>query len=63
MSKKEIPTSLPEPRLRRAYREEVSARVLKEFGMKNIHQLPRIDKVVINVGVGRHLENQKLHHS
>ena len=60
MSKKEIPTSLPDPRLRRAYREEVSARVLKEFGMKNIHQLPRIDKVVINVGVGRHLENQKL---
>lgn len=60
MSKKEQPVSLPEPRLRRAYREEVSPNILKAFGMKNVHQLPQIDKVVINVGVGRHLENQKL---
>ncbi len=58
--KKEVPASLPEPRLRRVYRDEVSPRVLTEFGMKNAHQLPRIQKVIINVGVGRHLENQKL---
>ncbi len=58
--KKTIPTSLPEPRLRRVFREEVGARVQAEFGLKNAHQLPTIEKVVINVGVGRHLENQKL---
>ncbi len=50
----------PEPRLRRTYRDEVAPKVLKEFGMKNVHELPQIEKVVINVGVGRHLENQKL---
>jgi len=60
MSKIEQPASLPEPRLRRVYREEVSPSILKAFGMKNAHQLPQIDKVVINVGVGKHLENQKL---
>ncbi|MSR44946.1 MAG: 50S ribosomal protein L5 [Phycisphaerales bacterium] len=60
MSKKEIAKSYPEPRLRQLYRDEVSQRVLAEFGMKNVHQLPSIEKVIINVGVGRHLENQKL---
>lgn len=60
MSKTEQPASLPESRLRRIYREEVSPNILKAFGMKNVHQLPQIDKVVINVGVGKHLENQKL---
>lgn len=60
MSQKQIAKSYPEPRLRSLYRDAVSPRVLAEFGMKNVHQLPVIEKVVINVGVGRHLENQKL---
>jgi len=60
MSNKTHPASMPEPRLRRFYRDQVGPRVLQAFALKNVHQLPRIEKIVVNVGVGRHLENQKL---
>lgn len=48
------------PRLQSLYDETVAPKVMKEFGLRNVHQLPRITKVVINCGVGRYLENQKL---
>jgi large subunit ribosomal protein L5 len=48
------------PRLQQLYRETVAPKVMKEFGLTNINQLPRITKVVVNCGVGRFLENQKL---
>lgn len=48
------------PRLQSIYEETVAPKVMKEFGLRNVHQLPRITKVVINCGVGRFLENQKL---
>lgn len=60
MSNKKIQPSMPEPRLRRVYRDDVSKRVQEAFGLKNVSQLPVLEKIVINVGVGRHLENQKL---
>jgi large subunit ribosomal protein L5 len=48
------------PRLLTLYDDTVAAKVMKEFGLRNIHQVPRITKVVVNCGVGRFLENQKL---
>ena len=48
------------PRLKGVFDTEVGPKALKEFGLSNVHQLPRIAKVVINVGVGKQLENQKL---
>jgi large subunit ribosomal protein L5 len=33
---------------------------MEEFGLRNQHQLPRLEKIVLNCGVGRFLENQKL---
>ncbi|HRP62602.1 MAG TPA: 50S ribosomal protein L5 [Phycisphaerales bacterium] len=48
------------PRLQSLYEETVAPKVMKEFGLRNVHQLPKITKVVINCGVGRYLENQKL---
>lgn len=48
------------PRLQRQYREAVLQRVVQEFGLKNVNQAPKIVKVVINSGVGKFLENQKL---
>ena len=47
-------------RLKAVFDTEVGPKALKEFGLSNVHQLPRIAKVVINVGVGKQLENQKL---
>jgi len=48
------------PRLQKHFAEQVAPATLKEFGLKNVHQLPRVTKIVVNSGVGRFLENQKL---
>jgi large subunit ribosomal protein L5 len=48
------------PRLQKLYRETVLPKVVAEFGLRNVNQAPRLMKVVINCGVGKFLENQKL---
>ena len=48
------------PRLQQQYREVVVPKVQEEFSLKNANQLPRMSKVLVNSGVGRFLENQKL---
>ncbi|MFM9097602.1 MAG: 50S ribosomal protein L5 [Phycisphaerales bacterium] len=47
-------------RLQKAYKEQVAPKLMKEFGLTNINQVPVIDKVIVNTGVGKQLENQKL---
>jgi large subunit ribosomal protein L5 len=53
-------TERKHPRLQKMYRDTVMAKVMKEFGLKNVNQCPKITKVVVNVGVGKQLENQQL---
>jgi len=48
------------PRLQKLYQDTVMAKTMKEFGLDNPMQAPKITKVVINCGVGKFLENQKL---
>ncbi|NBX26600.1 MAG: 50S ribosomal protein L5, partial [Planctomycetes bacterium] len=48
------------PRLQKAYREQVIAKVLQEFGLKNPNQAPKVSKIIVSTGVGKRLENQKL---
>ena len=40
------------PRMLEKYKKEISPALLKEFGYKNVMQLPRVEKVVVNIGVG-----------
>ena len=40
------------PRLLEKYKNEISPALLKEFGYKNVMHLPKIRKVVVNIGVG-----------
>ncbi len=49
-----------QPRLQKLYAETIAEKVGKEFGIKNAHQLPRLSKIVVNCGIGRFLETQKL---
>jgi len=44
-------------RLRDVYREQVVATMMKEFGYTNLLQTPRLQKVVINVGLGEAITN------
>jgi len=48
------------PRLLERYREEVVPKLSEEFGYKNVHQVPKIEKVVVNMGVGVATQNPKL---
>ncbi|MCH2132387.1 MAG: 50S ribosomal protein L5 [Phycisphaerales bacterium] len=47
-------------RLEAKYDEDISPRLMEKFALGNAHQLPKLSKIVINIGIGRHLENQKL---
>jgi len=47
-------------RMHERYRKEVSPALLKAFGLKNVMQVPRIQKVVVNIGLGEALDNPKL---
>jgi large subunit ribosomal protein L5 len=46
-------------RLQRRYREEIRPALMEEFGYQNIMEVPRLRKIVVNVGVGEALENAK----
>jgi large subunit ribosomal protein L5 len=47
------------PRMLRRYRDEVRAKLTAEFGYKNPMQVPRLEKIVINMGVGEATADQK----
>ena len=47
-------------RLKDLYNDEIVESLTKKFGYKNIMQVPKIDKIVINMGVGEAKENAKV---
>lgn len=46
-------------RLQSLYREQVRPTLMKEFGYRNIMEVPRITKIVVNIGLGEALDNPK----
>ena len=47
-------------RLKEMYQNEIVPALTKKFGYKNIMQVPKLDKIVVNMGVGEAKENAKL---
>jgi large subunit ribosomal protein L5 len=47
------------PRLKERYREQLVPTLQKELGYQNVMQVPRLKKIVVNVGVGEALQNAK----
>lgn len=47
------------PVLLKRYREEVVPQLMQEFKYDNVMQVPRIEKIVVNIGVGEALDNPK----
>src|SRR5262249_14311288 len=59
-SKAQRPTRSSKPaRLKERYQKEMVATLVKEFGYKNMMQVPRLEKIVLNVGIGEALTNAK----
>ena len=48
------------PRLRDMYEQQVIPVLMKEFGYKNVMQVPKLERVVLNVGMGEAIQNVKL---
>jgi large subunit ribosomal protein L5 len=48
------------PRLQKFYREHVVQAVMKDLGLKNVMEVPRLEKIVVNMGLGKAVGNQKL---
>jgi len=48
------------PRLVEQYKKEVAPYLQKKFGYKNIHQIPKLEKISLNAGVGEAIQDSKL---
>ena len=47
------------PRMKELYRQQVVPALQKELGITNVMRVPRLEKIVVNVGVGEALQNAK----
>jgi len=55
---KDLP--VPPPRLRIFYESTVRDRLKNQFGFTNTHQIPNLEKIVVNCGVGEAIKNPKI---
>ncbi len=49
-----------QPRLIKKYQDEVVPQLMKDFTLKNIMQVPKLERIVINMGLGEAVQNAKL---
>ena len=48
------------PRLKALYNDKIAKELKEQLGLKNINQVPKLEKVVISSGVGKKREDKKL---
>lgn len=46
-------------RLRDRYREEIAPAMMRDFGYRNVYQVPKLEKIVLNVGLGEAIANAR----
>ena len=49
-----------QPRLRNKYKDEIVPQLMKDFGFKNLMQVPKLERIVVNMGLGEAVQNAKL---
>jgi large subunit ribosomal protein L5 len=49
----------PPPRLREMYQAQIRPKLMQQFGLTNPHQVPTLEKIVLNVGVGEAIKQPK----
>lgn len=47
-------------RLSQLYQEKIRAELQKELGLKNIHEVPKLEKIIVNIGLGRGRDDKRL---
>lgn len=48
------------PRLKEVYKKNIAQEIMKKFDLKNIHQVPSLEKIVINIGLSEAKDNVKV---
>jgi large subunit ribosomal protein L5 len=51
--------TVEKPRLRVKYEDEIATELLQEFDYSNVMQVPRVEKVVVNIGIGEAIQDGK----
>ena len=51
---------VPPPRLRGVYQEQIRPKLMQQFSLTNPHQVPTLEKIVVNVGVGEAIKQPKV---
>lgn len=60
---KKIVAKNTEPRLKAAYNKTYAAELQKELGLVNPMQVPKLEKIVLNIGLGRAKDDKEAHGS
>jgi large subunit ribosomal protein L5 len=55
-----IDTPAPKPRLKEYYETTLRGRLMQQFGYTNTHEIPKLEKIVVNVGLGEAVKQPKL---
>jgi len=52
-------TARPTPRLKQRYRDEIAPALREQLGLGNVMQIPRFEKIVLNIGIGEAINDSK----
>jgi large subunit ribosomal protein L5 len=55
-----LDTPAPKPRLKEYYETTLRGRLMQQFGYSNTHEIPKLEKIVVNVGLGEAVKQPKL---
>ena len=55
-----VGTTAPKPRLKAYYETTLRQRLMQQFGYTNAHEIPKLEKIVINVGLGEAVKQPKM---
>jgi large subunit ribosomal protein L5 len=55
-----VDTPPPKPRLKQYYETTLRQRLMQQFGYTNTHEIPKLEKIVVNVGLGEAVKQPKL---
>ena len=55
-----LDTPAPKPRLKEYYERTLRGRLMQQFGFTNTHEIPKLEKIVVNVGLGEAVKQPKL---
>ena len=54
-------SAAPTPRLKALYLDQYRKELQAELALSNVHQVPKLEKIVVSAGIGKHKEDKRYH--